>query len=237
MDENSISSDVSSEAEALHLRRNAELAKRITSLIRRFHPEASTGLDVGAQTGDITSKLAEESGVKFVGIEPSLELSCMEFRGVKIVRAGAESLPFSDGAFDLATLISVYEHLNPLTRALCLSEICRILKPGGVLIGQIPNMYFPIEPHSRLLLQSYLPSQVGEKYFRRFAKVPWRHYGVSWHRVGPRRLKTDARKAGFRDLLVLRSNYSIAAIPRRFRRLYPLLQIFPLNFDFVFRKP
>jgi SAM-dependent methyltransferase len=222
--------------DALRENRNTELSMRMVSLIRRFAPEASTGLDVGAFYGEIAARLAGETGVEFAGIEPRLEHSSEEHEGVKITKAGAENIPFGNATFDIVTLISVYEHFPPPTRRRCLSEIYRVLKPGGVLIGQMPNMYYPIEPHSMLPLQSYLPAKVGEMYFWRFKKREWKGGAVDWYRVGPRQLKKDASAAGFRDLLVQRSNYSIEVIPHGLRRLYPLMQAFPPSFDFVFRK-
>jgi SAM-dependent methyltransferase len=44
-------------------------------------------------------------------------------------------LPFADGQFDVVTSVAVFEHLSDPYRAA--SEIFRVLKPGGTLIGSV----------------------------------------------------------------------------------------------------
>ncbi len=46
-------------------------------------------------------------------------------------------LPFADAAFDVVFAFYVLEHLHPLANAL--SEILRVLRPGGLLVGAIPT--------------------------------------------------------------------------------------------------
>ena len=46
--------------------------------------------------------------------------------------------------------MSVYEHLLPRQNLPSLKEINRVLKDKGILTGQIPNVYLPIEVHSKL---------------------------------------------------------------------------------------
>ncbi len=237
MNGRSPSSDPSMWTEALRENRDKELSARVGSLIRRFAPGAASGLDVGAFAGDITARLEVETGIEFAGIDPRLKQAVEEHQGITITRAGAQSIPFGDGTFDVVTLLSVYEHFPPPTRRQCLSEIYRVLKPGGALVGQMPNMYYPIESHSMLPFQSYLPAELGRRYFHRFKAREWKEGDVDWFRVGPRQLKRDAAAVGFRDPLVYRSNYSIEVIPHRWRRFYPLMRAFPPTFDFVFRKP
>jgi ubiquinone/menaquinone biosynthesis C-methylase UbiE len=229
-------SDPTAEAGVLHGVRTAELATRIVTMIREFAPHATRALDVGAQQGEITRKLAAETGIHFEGIEPFLSLTSQEDGQIRIVKAGVEDIPYPADSFDLVTFISVYEHIAPSARRRSFSEMYRVLKSGGVLIGQFPNMYYPIESHSRLLFQAYLPARVGSKYYHRFAKVPWRHLPVDWFRVGPKQLKSDAAAAGFSGLRVFRSTYSINAVPSSMRRFYRLAEAFPLNFDFVLFK-
>lgn len=225
------------EAQLLHEVRNVELTMRIAALIGQFAPSAKIALDVGAQTGEITSALAKVTGVRFWGIDRATVVRGRGLGHVQIIQAAAENLPFREDVFDVVTLLSVYEHFDPQSRRACVAEMHRVLRPGGSLIGQIPNMYFPIEPHSRLPLQSYLPPRAGELYFKRFSNVPWKSESVTWYRVGPNQLKKDALWAGFRDLTILRSSYSSDVFPSRFSRFYRITEAFPLNFDFAFRKP
>jgi SAM-dependent methyltransferase len=57
----------------------------------------------------------------------------------------AEDLKFKDACFDAVVIIEVLEHL-PFDRK-AISEISRVLKPGGILILTAPNKWFPFETH------------------------------------------------------------------------------------------
>jgi len=64
------------------------------------------------------------------------------------VLGDAQALPFKGAVFDLISLISVIEHVEEQEQVVY--EVFRALKPGGSLVIQIPNRYFPIELHSGL---------------------------------------------------------------------------------------
>ena len=52
------------------------------------------------------------------------------------VCASALALPFRDGSFDVVTALDVVEHCEPEARAL--SELLRVLRPGGRLLLAVP---------------------------------------------------------------------------------------------------
>jgi SAM-dependent methyltransferase len=54
-----------------------------------------------------------------------------------VVQGDARYLPYANESFNAVTAICVVEHLPEIDR--CLSEIARILKPGGVLIATVPS--------------------------------------------------------------------------------------------------
>jgi SAM-dependent methyltransferase len=94
-------------------------------------------------------------GIK-LGVEPAAEMGAIaESRGVRIQRALAEDLPFGDGQFDFALLVTVLCFVRDPVRAL--SEIRRVLKPGGlVLVGFVDRE----SRAGRRILSS------GSKYYR-----------------------------------------------------------------------
>ncbi len=55
------------------------------------------------------------------------------------VYADAEALPLRDESVDHSLLLDVLEHIPQPGR--CLTEICRVLKPGGSLTIQVPFLY------------------------------------------------------------------------------------------------
>jgi SAM-dependent methyltransferase len=74
-------------------------------------------------------------------------------------------LPYPDGTFDLVFSTSVLEHVQNLEE--CLSEIHRILKPGGISMHYFPAKgYLPAEPHTRIPLANYL-------------RAPWPKWWIS----------------------------------------------------------
>ncbi|MDQ3903485.1 MAG: class I SAM-dependent methyltransferase [Thermoproteota archaeon] len=211
-------------------------ASVVAEIIQNHTPNAKFGLDVGAGQGNITNKLRERTGIKFIGLEPHLPISKALVGNVTIVKGSADTIPFDDETFDVVTLISVYEHLFPAQRLACLKEINRVLKDGGILAGQIPNMYFPIEIHSKLLFQSYLPKPLAEWYLKTFSTVPWKHNGMNWFRVGLRQLRNDCYKVGFVKVEIRKAKYPSEVIPSKFRWATFLLHLFPLGYYFCFRK-
>ena len=50
-----------------------------------------------------------------------------------------------DAHFDVVSTIEVLEHVRDVDMAM--SEIVRVLKPGGALLVSVPNRYFPFETH------------------------------------------------------------------------------------------
>jgi SAM-dependent methyltransferase len=57
------------------------------------------------------------------------------------IRTGSVcALPYADAAFDRALCLDVLEHLPFDQQSLALSELYRVLKPGGELLVSIPNL-------------------------------------------------------------------------------------------------
>jgi SAM-dependent methyltransferase len=210
-------------------------ASMLATIIQNRRPNAALGLDVGAGEGKIALKLREKTGISFIGLEPRLPTSRTITADLTIMKGFADQIPFDDETFDVVTLISVYEHLLPAKRLASLKEINRVLKDKGILAGQIPNMYFPIELHSRLPFQSYMPRPLAEQYLK-FSTVPWKRNGMNWFRVGRRQLENDCSKAGFVKVEIHKAKYGSEVIPCRFRWAIFLLLIIPLGYYFCFRK-
>jgi SAM-dependent methyltransferase len=92
-------------------------------------------LDVGCGPGALATALAERLGPARVrGAEPSeaFAQACRErVPGAEIVVAGAEALPFEDGAFD-ATLSQLVVNFMDDAHA-GVGEMARVTRPGGVV--------------------------------------------------------------------------------------------------------
>lgn len=97
-------------------------------------------LDVGCGTGANLEMLSQFGDAEGVDVSQDALAFCRE-RGLKNVSHGeAEKLPYEDGTFDLVTALDVVEHLDDDVAGL--SEMWRVLKPGGRALLFVPAFMF-----------------------------------------------------------------------------------------------
>jgi SAM-dependent methyltransferase len=214
--------------------RNRVMSEALCELVLGHAPtNARRGLDVGCQGGAITDRYAELTGFDWVGIDPMLPEERSSPGGRRLYPATADRLPFDDGRFDVIMLANVYEHIVPERRVASFREMQRVLAPNGVVVGQIPNPYFPIESHSRLPFMGWLPIRLRRAYWR-LTPAPWVH---DFFVVTPSHLRRDAAAGGFRTAVVRNFNYPPEAIPRAVRTVAKALErpmrSFPWAWQFV----
>jgi len=95
-----------------------------------------TVIDIGC--ADAKPKQYLPPGCQYIGIDHYS--TATEWYGTRPdLFADAQSLPLVDGCSDHVLLLDVLEHIPDPGR--CLTEINRVLKPGGSLIIQVPFMY------------------------------------------------------------------------------------------------
>lgn len=94
-------------------------------------------LEVGCGTGLIlreTAQIAEQA----VGLDLSHGmLAHAAQRGLEVVEASADGIPFADQTFDLVYSFKVLAHVPPLREAL--AEMARVTRPGGHLVLEFYN--------------------------------------------------------------------------------------------------
>lgn len=146
-------------------------------------------LDVATGTADVALEILRQRGAEtfVVGTDISMEMmrigrekSLRAGRGKRtaFVRAPGEALPFPDGVFDSASV--AFGIRNVVDRSLGLSEMCRVVRPGGrvvvlefsrpegALFGALYRLYFArVLPRigglfSRRSAYAYLPQSVEE---------------------------------------------------------------------------
>lgn len=214
--------------------RNAVLAETLSALRDRFAPAGAVrALDVGCQKGALTELWAASSSLRWMGIDPAVSETTELPSGVTLIRASAESLPFPDAHFDVVMLANVYEHILPDRRQASLREMTRVLAPRGVIVGQIPNPYFPIESHSRLPFMGWLPIRLQKAYWK-LSPVAWEH---DFFVVTLRDLRREATDVGLDLLHGEKFNYPLTVIPHRVRWAARLLggpmRVVPWAWQFV----
>lgn len=112
-------------------------------------PAAPRALDAGCGTGRNLVEYQALGGTA-VGAEP--ERAAVEIargRGLEVVEAPAERLPFDDGSFDLVAATDVLEHTAD-DRA-TLRELARVAAPGAVLLVTVPAYRWLWSGHDEVL--------------------------------------------------------------------------------------
>ena len=139
-------------------------------------------LDVGCGPGNLLVALSTDIPELLVGvdvdaiflsvgrseIEKLIEKSSMT---PVLLRAALQTLPFADASFDLVTCFLVMPHVPD--DSVALTELARVLKPGGVLAISGHGFGFPLRYLKRFRLkplQMYLASLIyrctGKKWIR-----------------------------------------------------------------------
>lgn len=96
--------------------------------IKELFPKVKKSIEIGVGSG----KFAVPLGIK-IGIDPSPRMrKIAQQRGIEVIDAIAEELPFKDSQFELALMVTSICFVDNLD--LAFREIYRILKPGGYLI-------------------------------------------------------------------------------------------------------
>jgi len=98
-------------------------------------------LDVGSNRGSFARKfLAESPGATLSCVEPDERVaeSCSAIDRAEVIRARIEDVKLPDDAFDVIHSCHTIEHLASPTATL--ADHWRILKPGGLLILDAPNI-------------------------------------------------------------------------------------------------
>jgi SAM-dependent methyltransferase len=113
------------------------LIKAVTDLLADVPAGGKSVLDVSCQEGEILLALQSRGfllhGTNFEAQGPALDGIPINY-GVDLLK----QLPYDDASFDIVLLVEVIEHLENHRTAV--SELARILKPGGILILTTPNI-------------------------------------------------------------------------------------------------
>ena len=126
------------------------LRREIALALRRHSPPASGWLDAGSGTGGLLANLHDGAPAFRVGLDSSLlGILLARFRRLADLAAGSVgALPFPSAVFGLITSIDVLCHRD-VEETPALSEMHRCLRPGGVLILQVPAFSWLFGRHDR----------------------------------------------------------------------------------------
>ena len=131
----------------------------IVRLAATFSPPPAAFLDFGAGAGEVVRRASELGyAARGVDVSPHEGVSGIDIYGK------SNDLPYASGSFDVIVSNQVLEHVSNLERAV--SELQRVLRPGGHLILMMPTAECWIEPH------------IGTPFVHLISPGPWRNRAI-----------------------------------------------------------
>lgn len=106
-------------------------------------------LDMGCGTGGTMKALADLG--RFTGLDVNEKAAqfARQRTGNQVLTGSATDLPFATDLFDVVLSLDVFEHIEDHDRAV--SEVRRVLKPGGLMIATVPCHPALYSEHDRAL--------------------------------------------------------------------------------------
>jgi SAM-dependent methyltransferase len=96
-------------------------------------------LEAGCGWGEFAARVRQELGAAVVAVDISPRMvELARERGVDARVGDVQELPFDDGSFDCAVAMHMLYHPADIDRAL--SELARVLRPGGTLVATTNGM-------------------------------------------------------------------------------------------------
>jgi SAM-dependent methyltransferase len=137
----------------------AHLTRRRVALAESLLPPEGRVLDVGCGTGEFLASLP--GGYRKAGADVSeAMLEVARAKGLEVTRAPGDALPYPDDDFDLATTFAVLHHIiDPAKVRGTISEMCRVVRPGGAVLVWDHN---PLNPYWPILMRK-LPQDQGDE--------------------------------------------------------------------------
>jgi demethylmenaquinone methyltransferase/2-methoxy-6-polyprenyl-1,4-benzoquinol methylase len=114
--------------------------RTMVDAVSRLSP--ASVLDVATGPGGVAIELAQRTGARVIGVDVTAEMlrraaSNTQRRGlagqIRLVEGRAEHLPFADGSFDALTFTYLLRYVGD--PASTLTELSRVVRPGGVVAG------------------------------------------------------------------------------------------------------
>ena len=94
-------------------------------------PAPTRVLDAGCGEGVLVEEYADRLDI--TGVDAN-------YSSARVTHGSVTALPFADASFDRALCLDVLEHLSYEEQPRALSELFRVLRPGGELFVSVPNL-------------------------------------------------------------------------------------------------
>jgi SAM-dependent methyltransferase len=181
---------------------NRLIIQSVLDLLADVPAEGRRVLDVSCKKGEILQALRargfDVKGTQYAVDAPGVDGIPVD-KGVDLLKG----LPYPDASFDVVLLVEVIEHLENHRAAL--SEVSRVLKPGGIFILTTPNI-MRIKSRLHFFLTGYhkvrrrfipfdTPLSEAHRFHNYPAELPILHYMLLQNRLRIERLGSGGIKA------------------------------------------
>ena len=146
----------------------------LTNLLRPRDRILEIGCGIGSVVFELSRKGHDVRGIDISG--EAIEYGRKKYGDIRLEVQAAEALPYADESFDAVLSFDLFEHIAAIDRHI--SEVSRVLRPGGYYLFQTPNKY------SNVIYETV--------WTRSFA---WRRYHPSLH--SPGQLRRRLARHGF----------------------------------------
>jgi SAM-dependent methyltransferase len=135
-------------------------------------------LEIGCGIGTVVNELSRK-GHDIIGIDISgeaIEYGRNKYGDIRLEVQAAEILPYENESFDVVLSFDLFEHIAEIDKHI--SEVRRVLRPGGYYLFQTPNRY------SNIIYETLWTKS-----------LQWRRYHPSLH--SPGQLRRRMARHGF----------------------------------------
>lgn len=167
---------------------HSNITAKVWQRVKDTHPlpRGARVLDIGCGQGVALEHFAKD-GLKATGIALGEDVAICRKRGFDVVEMDLNFLDFEDASFDLVWCRHVLEH--SIMPYFALSEVYRVLKPGGILYMEVPA-----------------PDTAA------FHERNPNHYSVFGERMWMKLIE----RTGFRDIVAFDVNFQLSMGPDRY---------------------
>lgn len=191
--------------------------KKVLDLVAKTKP--NTILDIATGTGDLAILMAQTSAQKIIGLDISsgmLDVGKQKIAArklserIEMVLGDSENMPFEDNHFDAITVAFGVRNFENLEKGL--SEILRVLKPGGtfvILETSVPEKT-PFKQGYHFYSKNILPL-IGKLFSKDNTAYGYLSESSAVFPYGER-LNNILRKTGFIEVHNLPQTFGVASI-------------------------
>lgn len=159
-------------------------------------------IDLGCGNGRFYGFIKKYKRVRYVGVDNNkklLEKAGEKFNKKLFIPGDLTKIPVEKNKFDVACAIASFHHVPSLTlRKTALKEIYRILKPEGLLIISVWNLFQP--KYKKYIWRARIKGLLTMgRYDMRDTFIPWGNTGIKryYYAFKPRELRKLLAKNGF----------------------------------------